>query len=445
MSRALTGPLSFGLSKAIASPEGVGYSALAIPRAIKAKLDAAAADVSLLYLQDSVGNGYNLGGVYGSIDEWPSLMDPVWSAYTANYLVRERLYDDPTNAYVGKRLHGATAGTSLFADNFNRADGAVGTSSGGQSYGTVTAWAISGNKVVQNTGSNNLIPANDLDYTGGIIHEITYTHGSDTTSTNGSRLYGLYASSTNGVYAYIQHNGVMGLKLLPGPVSLGSYDTGADMTAGEVVTLRLIIDGDWVQAEVVRGGVTYALAAQLSSAQLAALTGRKFLVVGIGTLTGKSWDNLAVSRIAQTRRLNIDNASVGGADVQYHIDELTTTMVRTYDAVLVSLGHNGGDLASDDASTFLTYMNSLSAAIIAKQASVPIIALAQNPEVSPAANLAAHNARMAALPAWAASKNYGLIDVYTGYNTTDIQADGIHPTYAGEIQYRDKVKAAFGV
>jgi len=412
---------------------GVAYNKLAIPQAFSAKLTANSADLKLLILGDSIGNEYvtNI--------EWVARMAAYWAAFAPNYLVRDYLYNDTTNVYEAKQMTGESAGSSLFSDNFNRADGAVGTSSGGQGYGTVTAWAISGNHVVQNTGSNLLAPASNLGNDKHVI-EVDFTVAA---INDAVRVYGLYTSGTSTVYLALTSSGAMSLNVNTGSaVALITQGTSGALSIAETIHLKLIVDGDWLKGEVTRGGTTYTVAAQLTSVQKAALTGTKFALTAITVGTGAYFDNLAVNNLSETRRLDIHNASVAGAGIAYHRSELVTTRPVSMDAVVIAMGHNEG---SNDATTFLANMDLFVADILAAQPGLPIIIMSENPEISPATNYLAQNARMAALPAWAASKGHGLLDRYATYNSTYTNADGIHPTNPGSDQIASENKTDFAI
>lgn len=422
---------SVGKYVASTPSEGVGavYDPLAIPQAFTAALTAGTSSLSLMIVGDSLGN---------EATEWVRQMDPVWAAFAPNYVVRNTRYDDALNAYVAEAMTGATAGTTLFADTFDRANGAVGTSSGGQSYGTVTAWAVSGNRLVQNTFANLLTPSANLG-TDKLVASVDWRKSSSISDY--VRLYGLYTSTSNAVYVSMQHNGNMILTYQPGVVQLAAIGTGGDMTTGEDVTLRLFVDGDWVKGEVDRAGTTYRIVARLSSVQKAALTGDKF---GVATNAGagSTIDNLLVSAISETRRLDIVNASVSGATIAYHEAELATTLLAKPDALIVSLGHNQG---TDDATTYLADMDGLIGDILAAEPGTPIIVMSQNLETSAATNYLAHNARQEAIPAWAALRGHGLLDRYPEVIAGNVSVDGIHLEPAGTAQVVAGNSADFGI
>lgn len=419
---------------------GVAYDPNKVLRDFSAIVAANSADTSMAILGTSIGN---------EAAEWVRKLDPYWSAFASNYLVRNALYNDGGSVYAADRMTGASRGAQRFADNFNRADGAVGVSSGGGSYGTVTAWAISGNKVVQNTFSNSLVPSADLPNDKHII-EIDHYHGSDTTSSTGGRIYGLYTSTSAAIFASIQHNGTIQLTYQPGAVALGtSLDIGADLTNGELVHMKLVIDADWLQFEATRGGTTYYVTARLSSAQKTALTGRKFAITGATNLTGIAWDDLVVGDIAQTRRLNIWNASISGSKLSDHVTKIANTIgsavVGTLDMVLIEpMSHNAG---TDSPSTFLSGLDSLIAAVVGQQPAAKIGLLMENPQASPSTTIAEHAARIAALPGYAAANGFGLIDAFNGFDTANLLSDGLglHPNGVGSDFIALKAAQGFGL
>lgn len=425
---------------------GVAYDPNAVGRAaLTAKLTANAADVSFGVLGTSIGNAST---------EWVRLLDPYYAAFASNYLVRNQLYYDAGSVYASPllgqgenaRITGATLGTSRFADTFNRADGVIGTSSGGQSYGTVTSYSISSNKVIQTSFSNQINPASGMPNDKHVT-EIDFNFGNN--AGDGMRLYELFTSTSACVYLGIAITGVVSLVYQPGVVTFLSVDTGADFVNGDSIHVKLVVDGNLLQGEVTRGGTTSVITALLSSAQKTALTGTKFAAGMTINSSGSTFDNLSVADIAQTRRLNVWNASIPGSTCNSQTSKVATTIgtsiVGTLDLLLIEpMSHNAG---TDSPATFLTDLGGLVTAARAQQANVPIVLLKENPQASPSTTIAEHAARIAALDAFAQSNGFGLIDGFNGYNTANILSDalGVHPDATGSAYLALKVAQSFGL
>lgn len=407
-----------------------------LQKAFVDRIRAGAEDLRFMVVGTSIGNAF---------DEYVRLMDERWAAVTTSYAVRNTLYSataPSTGAYQAQAITGLTLGPTLFSDNFDRADGPMGTSSGGGAYGTVSAWNISGNHAVQTSFSNVLAPAADLPNDKHII-QIDYTKGNSTS--DGARLYGLFSSTNSCAIFSIANNGVIALTYQPGGVQMSAYDTGPDLVTGESLQLKLIVDGDWLQGEVIRSGVTSKIAAKLTASQKASLTGRKFGIASLVNGSGAYFDNLAVCSIAQTRRLDVINASVPGASLAYHNSNWSSQIYAgPVDFILLDASHNEG---ADSVAVFQNNIDTLLATIRGSIANVPIAILMENPEISPAVNVAAHAARVESIPSYAATRGLGWINAYSGFNSAWINpSDGVHPTSPnGNGFIRDKVADSFGV
>ncbi len=403
--------------------------------AVTEKLRLGAADVAIGYLGTSIGN---------AAAEHVRLMDPVWAAFAPNYMIRNALYDDATNLYgpgsLGNnaKITNNVAGSVLFEDTFDRANGALGTTGW-----AANTWTIASNKAVQASTSQVLVTSAAVG-TDKYILEFDHTWGVDTLAS--MRTYFEFTDDTNSLFALLTNNGVVTLYLTPGNVVLAQSDTGDDIAAGEVLHFKITVDGKWVQVEV-RGTTITAI---LTTAQRAALTGNKVKLTGQtggdGTITS-TWDNFKLSAIAPQRRMTIWNASVSGSTIAYHVAEIGTTMptavVGTLDAVIIEQGHNEG---ADSPATYTGNLTTLITAVRAAQTSVPIGLMMENPKVSPATNITAHAARVLAIPAYAASNSYGLIDGYGGFDVANLNpVDGIHPLPAGSAFIAIREAGAFGV
>jgi hypothetical protein len=394
-------------------------------------------DATLMYVGTSIGN---------AADEHVRLMDANWATAFPAYAIRNALYvatPPSAGAWAGAEMLNYTPAATLWEDNFNRADGAVGAATSGGTYATSTAFAIVSNELSQVSAANVLNPSAGLG-TDRLIISARYKHGSETTTANGVRLHGRYTSTVDNITFALQHNGVILLSFQPGSVSLASLDTGPDLAAGEIVDVTLIVDGRWAYGEVVRSGTTYRICGWLTDAQHAALTGTKFAVTMPGTTyAGKRLDNLLVKAITEQRRLTVYNASVPGASITYHDGIFASSvLIETPDMVVIEMSHNEG---SADTATFQSRLDTLIATIRGELPDVPITLLMENPQVSPATNATAHNARVASIPDYALANGLGHIDAYSSFPVGDINPDGIHPDAEGSGFIAGREKAAFGV
>lgn len=391
-------------------------------------------DASLLILADSTSNAN---------EEWVRLLDSEWAAYAPDYMVRNALYVDSAGAYgsgsLGARLTNNEPGTALFQEDFNRADGAVGTTTmGGQSW-TANDWTISSGKATQTASFLTMAAAIGTDK---YIAEANVQYGAN--ATENPRCYVEFANSSNAVLVSMAANGVFSIVYLPGSVVLAQVGTGSALSNGENLDFKITVDGTWVQAEC-RG---YTITGILSSAQRAALTGNKvtfYSAASAGSPETK-WDNIRISAILPQRRLDVRNAAHPGADTAYHIAEIAatagTSVIGTANLAIINLGHNE---EADDVATFQGNMDSLVTALRGEQAGIPVVIMMENPEIAPAANAAAHNARQESLPAYARSRGYDLINAYSGFDTANLESDGVHPTPTGSIYIKNRAKAAFGI
>src|SRR6266498_1495607 len=136
------------------------------------------------------------------------------------------------------------------------------------------------------------------------------------------------------------------------------------------------------------------------------------------------------------------NGSVSGQAIAYSNDvtRFPRQTPTPSDLAIINYSHN-------EVSTvfYRTVYKQLADAIIAKWPDVGIIATAQNPRKSPAANITEHAIRIDQVNALAASQGYGLVD---SYNTLAphmelVSSDGIHPTDIGYDTISNKAYGLF--
>lgn len=131
--------------------------------------------------------------------------------------------------------------------------------------------------------------------------------------------------------------------------------------------------------------------------------------------------------------LDIYNGSVGGAKADYPVSRVAAMLPVQPDLVVVNYGHNYG---SDSAATFQSSVDALVSAVRSTWANAPVVVSSQNPEFSPAANVAAHAARETAKRAWAETRGYGYVPAWEAFQaqatpSAFVQSDGVHPTTSG--------------
>ncbi len=425
---------------ALAQGKGAAGQDVSAFRAFSDTLADAAADVSLLWLGTSIGN---------EGDEHVRHLDANLAAAFPAYSVDHMLYSSPGNPTAGTwepaALTVAPTGAELFSDNFNRADGAIGTSSGGGSYNTATSWVISGNGLTCVSGSNNLNPA-VAPASGNLIMAVDYVHGSDTALANGTRLHGRYLSASANVYLGIKHNGAFDLVYAAGAVNIASISIGRSLVAGEAIHARLTVVGRWLRGDVTIGGTTHTVTGRLSAAQDAALTGTKWVLAAPGSVyTGKRWDNLSVTSVVQTRRLSVHNACVAGASISYMRTNLASIAAELPGApglIIVDAGYNEGNA---DVPTFWSRLDGLRADLEALYPTSSVAMLMEMPVGPAAANVAYHGPRVLSIPDYCRAAGMSWIDGWSGYDLAWTDGDDIHPGPVGSAWIAARDAAAFGI
>ncbi|MBB3041038.1 hypothetical protein [Nocardioides soli] len=133
----------------------------------------------------------------------------------------------------------------------------------------------------------------------------------------------------------------------------------------------------------------------------------------------------------------IYNGSKSGSILSYQEGVISTLFPSgtLLDVAIVNSGHNYG---SGSASSYLVAIDSFIETLRTVQPDCGVVIASQNPEVSPAPNVAAHAARNAALPGYAAVRGYGYIPSCETFATmlsigpAYMQSDGVHPTGGSE-------------
>ena len=335
-----------------------------------------------------------------------------------------------------------------YRDEFNRTGEIVGsTPDVGLVYGgTAGQWSGDGTRAVSSGGSGAV--AQDADYTapGGRRRVSAYVD-IDTTAGAQEKMFSLFLGqttnnrvqlrlsvSTSGTQAWIIN------KIVAGTSTLLATGSGSPLTASAqndnvLVRLDMQVDGT-VTATVGSSTVT----GTLSGGDIDAIVGggaRVWFQTGVNAASS----GIAIRRIeaekfvVSTRTLTFYNGSRAGSVAQYAIDRLEALYPQPVDLLLVSYGHNYG---SETPSAFIAAIDALVTAFRANHPDAGIVLCSQNPEFSPAGNIAAHLARNAALRGYAARHGYGYLPVYELYaSQTDggqswVQSDGIHPKRSTE-------------
>lgn len=150
--------------------------------------------------------------------------------------------------------------------------------------------------------------------------------------------------------------------------------------------------------------------------------------------------------------LTFVNGSHTGADLAF-LDGGVVLENMTPDygqiVVFVSDGHNE---VNKHGPAFYSTMSTYLTSIRARLTAVPIIGLTQNPKISPATMTQAQAARRVNYMAWEYALGWTVIDTYgafldDGRALSDLvsSSDGIHPTSAGSVVWKNAVKAALGL
>lgn len=138
--------------------------------------------------------------------------------------------------------------------------------------------------------------------------------------------------------------------------------------------------------------------------------------------------------------LTILNASVAGETLAYFSDVTRFDKVVTFnpEMTFISLGHNEG-LSDDLRIAYNAYVN----LVVSNYPDTNIVLVAQNPQVAPSAvdSIAAHAIRQQQVGVIASENKYGYIDAFEALSAdpaTLIAADGVHPTEAGSIVWKNE-------
>ncbi|NKS79406.1 hypothetical protein GS539_29515 [Rhodococcus hoagii] len=149
-------------------------------------------------------------------------------------------------------------------------------------------------------------------------------------------------------------------------------------------------------------------------------------------------DNLKVHVVGQStggsyNTLRLYNASVPGSRLDHQQARLAAMTPQRPDVAFISAGHN---YQTDTPEVFLPKVQQFVDALHALYPGVPIVCTSQNPEFTPAANPAAHNARQRALRTYAKQQGWGYVPGYEVFalradgGRTCVQEDGVHPSFS---------------
>lgn len=154
--------------------------------------------------------------------------------------------------------------------------------------------------------------------------------------------------------------------------------------------------------------------------------------------------------------LKIYNGSMPGSTLSYHRGRVPTLFPERLDLLIVSTGHN---YRAQTAEPYLAEIHAFVADVRALYPGVEVVVSSQNPSFSdglwPAANVAAHADRLAALRSSALAAGYGYIPVYEAFagkpdgGRAWVMGDGIHPLHDpsgehdGSVLWVEQVNAYF--
>lgn len=412
--------------------EGVG-GATAVARREVAVMASGLLDRTWAIISDSTGND-PLDHFQQFIDDY--LLPTAAPAYLGQFVT----WDDTSHSYTATGANisatlNPTSGSVLLVDDFNRADGAVGTtSSGGQTWAANTL-TITSNRAAIAAGGGALQTAGDYG-SDNLIYEMDF----EALASGNYRVEGLYnTSGDKGVFVQFNSSGMtLFLKVAAGTRSIkaGSFT----LTTGVTYKIQLIVQGLWIGARII--GVDDASCGDYITSSEKSELGQKAYFAGPNG-TGRI-DNTRIMALANTRKLKVYNGSHPGATVDYHASRIASIVPEAPNLVWISLGHNND--GTDTAAQFLARMDAMIASIRALYPNVPVLVSSQNYRTDASAS-AAHE-RFAALRAAWASRGWGYEEVqlpdsqWTGL----IAGDGIHPTYpAGQAHWATIDKAHFGV
>lgn len=174
----------------------------------------------------------------------------------------------------------------------------------------------------------------------------------------------------------------------------------------------------------------------------------KPIVPILPSLWGATATNAAI--IAGAPTFSLVNGSHPGADIAYWTQARLEKALPAYGQrlVFVSLSHN--ELQHSGPSFVGRYATFL-ALVKARGPAIPMVCLTQNPEKSPRAAgfITAQATRRVDITTTAASAGAVTVDTYPALAANLVAnvepADGVHPTIAGQLVWRDTVLAALGL
>lgn len=166
-----------------------------------------------------------------------------------------------------------------------------------------------------------------------------------------------------------------------------------------------------------------------------------------------AWGAGAVTAVGITGApvFTVVNGSHPGADLAYWTQTRIDKALPSYGQRLAFLSLSHNELAQSGPTFASRYATTL-AAMKSRMPGVPLVGLTQNPQKAPRSTvfINAQAARRVDIFTAAASAGATYIDIYqafvdAGLATTVDGADGVHPTAAGSLVWRDAVLAATGL
>lgn len=147
--------------------------------------------------------------------------------------------------------------------------------------------------------------------------------------------------------------------------------------------------------------------------------------------------------------LTLYNANYAGGRATMQRQNLAAMFPEPIDLLVIHHGHNYA--ASFTPEQVISDLEGLIDDLEAQQPSRPfdVVVESENPEVPPAATIAAHLAQQRAIRGWALANGYGYVPIYEAFagrpdggKSLINPADGVHPTVPGGTNFqRDVVKA----